>query len=348
MQYKNIVLFTLLFCTSSQIFAQDAHFSQYYMSPLQLNPALTGQSDCNNRIIVGYRNQWADLLGAQSYTTYSASYDQMIPIGRYNGLGLGISLAADQAGELNFSDKQAKITASYSERLGGNRTQSHYLSVGGEVGVIQRSIDLSKAQFATSYNGNGGFDGNTGVPQDINTNATIADIGAGLLWTSTLSDAQKFHIGAAAAHVSRGNQALRKADNYNLAPKFSLHFGGEFMLNDRVGLVPNVAYFTQGKSFEFLPSSAVKFNFSDNKKERKSFQVGLGGRFTNNYNSGFVGDAAIVNTRFDYQNFVLGLSYDINVSKLSATTGQGSGGLELNLQYKFCKTGGNKTGCPTF
>ncbi len=349
MQSKNIILFALLVAMSSRLFAQDAHFSQYYMSPLQLNPALTGQSDCGSRIMVGYRNQWASLLQAQSYTTYSAAFDHKFPVGRYNGFGVGVSLSADQAGALNFSDKQAKLSLSYTERMGGNRTQSHFLSLGSEVGVIQRRIDLSKAQFATSYNGNGGFDGSIGAPQGLNSTATIGDFGTGILWTSTLSKDQKFNIGVAGAHISSANIALRKSDIYSLAPKFSFHFSGEFMFNEQLGLVPNVAYFTQGKSYEFLPSSAIKFNLSEDKKERKSFQVGVGGRFVNNYAADFTGDALLIFTRFDYQNFVLGLSYDVNTSKLSTSAGQGSGGLELNLQYKFCKNANSsEMSCPTF
>ena len=42
--------------------AQDIHFSQFYQSPLNLNPALTGVMNCNHRIVANYRNQWASVL----------------------------------------------------------------------------------------------------------------------------------------------------------------------------------------------------------------------------------------------------------------------------------------------
>jgi hypothetical protein len=37
---------------------QDIHFSQYYASPLSLNPANTGNYDGDWRLMNSYRQQW--------------------------------------------------------------------------------------------------------------------------------------------------------------------------------------------------------------------------------------------------------------------------------------------------
>ncbi|MBL7808489.1 MAG: type IX secretion system membrane protein PorP/SprF, partial [Saprospiraceae bacterium] len=58
--------------------AQDIHFSQFYQSPLNLNPAMTGVMNCNHRFVANYRNQWASILKNRAYNTYSASYDQKL------------------------------------------------------------------------------------------------------------------------------------------------------------------------------------------------------------------------------------------------------------------------------
>ena len=51
-----LLTFALLFFISLN--AQDIHFSQFYASPLTLNPAMTGfvNGDCRAGVI--YRNQW--------------------------------------------------------------------------------------------------------------------------------------------------------------------------------------------------------------------------------------------------------------------------------------------------
>ncbi|MBL0100734.1 MAG: type IX secretion system membrane protein PorP/SprF [Saprospiraceae bacterium] len=67
----------LIFVLSSvSLSAQDIHFTQFYMSPLNLNPALTGVMNCKTRMVANYRNQWAAVLAANAYNTYSVSYDQ--------------------------------------------------------------------------------------------------------------------------------------------------------------------------------------------------------------------------------------------------------------------------------
>ncbi len=54
-------------------FAQDIHYSQFYASPLTLNPALTGVNECNYRIGAMYRNQWKSVT--TPYQTPSISFE---------------------------------------------------------------------------------------------------------------------------------------------------------------------------------------------------------------------------------------------------------------------------------
>src|SRR6186997_2334542 len=59
-------LLTLLFFTSfiSVSLAQDPNFSQFFASPLTLNPALTGKFDGTFRLAGNYRNQWPSINNA--------------------------------------------------------------------------------------------------------------------------------------------------------------------------------------------------------------------------------------------------------------------------------------------
>ena len=51
-----------LIMLSTDVIGQDIHFSQFYMSPLTLNPALTGVMNCNTRFVGNYRNQWSPVI----------------------------------------------------------------------------------------------------------------------------------------------------------------------------------------------------------------------------------------------------------------------------------------------
>jgi len=53
--------------------AQDIHFSQFYHSPQNINPSLTGVFNGHQRFIGNYRSQWNSV--PVSYMTFSGAYD---------------------------------------------------------------------------------------------------------------------------------------------------------------------------------------------------------------------------------------------------------------------------------
>ena len=53
---KLLSTLTIIVCMSSATLAQDPNFSQFFASPLTLNPALTGKFDGLYRIAGNYRN----------------------------------------------------------------------------------------------------------------------------------------------------------------------------------------------------------------------------------------------------------------------------------------------------
>ena len=52
--------------------AQDPHFSQFYMAPMYLNPAMVGAFDGNYRLSGLFRGQWGSVL--QNESTPNVSY----------------------------------------------------------------------------------------------------------------------------------------------------------------------------------------------------------------------------------------------------------------------------------
>jgi len=71
---------------------QDIQLTQFYASPLYLNPAFAGANVCS-RFTTNYRNQWPSIKKA--YTTYAVSFDHSLP--KLNS-GIGILATNDIAG----------------------------------------------------------------------------------------------------------------------------------------------------------------------------------------------------------------------------------------------------------
>ncbi|MEK7254278.1 MAG: PorP/SprF family type IX secretion system membrane protein, partial [Bacteroidota bacterium] len=287
-----------------------------------------------------------------AYSTYSVSYDQKIPVGRYDYFGIGGTLWGDKAGELNFATVTGKLSGSYSKRMGGGRKESHYLVVGAEAGLSQRSLDFTLAKWGTQHDGQGGYDPD--APSYENGNFDdfeflFADLAAGLLWFSVW-DENNLYVGGSFHHLNRADQSFNSKNNDYIYSRFTAHVGGEFEVTPRVGLVPGIIVMKQGPSFQLNSGTSLKFTLGHGKgrfSNYQAFHVGTWVRISNKIESGVLTDAVILQTRFDYNQFTLGFSYDVNVSALKPASSN-NGAFEFALQYKFCNNERRGVYCPNF
>lgn len=367
---KSFRLFLLSFfmvAGTLSLSAQDIHFSQFYLSPLNLNPALTGVMNCNIRLTANYRNQWASVLKENAYNTYSVSYDQKIAVGRYDNFGVGATFWGDKAGEASFATTTGKISLSYAKRMGGGRGSSHYLVFGAEGGLAQRSLDFLKLRWGNQIqagiaagtttnddfmNLNSGEDGNFN-----DDNFLFGDVGAGLLWFSVFDENNNLFIGGAFHHLNQANQSFflenpgtgddTRAEEF-LYSRWTAHAGGEFEVTNKIGLVPGIIFMKQGPSLQINSGTSLKFRLgSRSARTQQAFHIGAWVRISNKVDSGVLSDAAILSTRFDYNQFTIGFSYDINVSALKPAS-NGNGSFEFAMAYKFCNLQKRGVYCPNF
>ncbi len=308
---------------------------------------MTGVMNCDKRFIGNYRNQWSSVLRSNAYNTYSASYDQKVPVGRYDYFGFGGGLWGDVAGQLNFGTVAGKIAGSFSKRMAGNRVNSHYLAAGFDVGIAQRRLDFTKAQFGSQHDGQGGFDPTLPGEAIDNSQFTFADVNVGLLWFSVL-DKNSFYAGAAYSHLNSPNQSFNNGIIDALPSKITLHAGGELEVKNNLHLVPGAVMLKQGAAFELNLGSSAKFITQKSTDFEQSFQFGAWVRFANHFEKAFTTDAVIISSRFDFNHYGVGLSYDLNVSSLRPAS-NGNGAFEISLIYNICG-GANSRGvyCPTF
>ena len=89
--------------------SQDIHFSQFNLSPLNLNPAMTGAFQGDYRFAGNHRNQWSSVT--VPYTTYAFSAEKnncLTP-----PLSLGFQINQDRAGDSRFNTFQIKIYSTF-------------------------------------------------------------------------------------------------------------------------------------------------------------------------------------------------------------------------------------------
>lgn len=304
--------------------AQDVHFSQFTNSPLVVNPALAGDMDLDQRLSLIYRDQWAS--AGTPFRTYAASYD--LPLMRRklggNHLGLGVSAFRDKAGRTDLSDTRLDLSIAYALRTGRNAR----LAFGLQFGYGQRSAMLNGLRWDSQFNG-------SGYDPSLSSNEAFADErtaffdgGAGATWSSVLSGGVEWQVGAAAFHLLEPRVSLFGSSQDVLLRRYTVH-GSARWQGRKWTWSPRIFAAQQGGVREITLGGLV------------ARRMGMDSRFTSERTSNAfhlgcfyrVQDAIIPTMQFELKRrLVIGMSYDINVSRLQARTHY-QGGFEVGLQW---------------
>ncbi|HET8963297.1 MAG TPA: PorP/SprF family type IX secretion system membrane protein [Chitinophagales bacterium] len=307
--FAQTILFSLLLLSQSSR-AQDWHYSQFHASPLMVNPGFTGLFNGDIRFITNYKDQWSF---AAPYRTFSFSADGAFAILKNGDFASGgLQVLADRAGDLNFTTLKTAANFSYSKALSGYG--NHFLTLGFEAGINRRYVDYTKMvafdpePYATS----------------VDNNFNFADISTGLTWYFLPSDEIYVYAGGSIFHLNQPNQSFLQDGSDILERRYSLQAGMQFPVTDNVNLLPSLIYNEQGPHREFVIGTYLKYKLSHvTVRQETAMYVGVWYRNK---------DAVVTSIRFDHNNVIAGISYDINTSTLSAAS-YGRGGLELNLIY---------------
>ena len=135
------IFYTLsLFAFSFSVKAQDPNFSQFFASPLTLNPAMTGKFDGLYRVAGNYRNQWPTINNA--FVTYTASLDGHILADRipeWDQFGVGIMGFSDKSGNGVLQNNYAALSLAYHKALDENGW--HQIGVGFQGTYLNKRLE---------------------------------------------------------------------------------------------------------------------------------------------------------------------------------------------------------------
>ncbi len=98
---------------------------------------------------------------------------------------------------------------------------------------------------------------------------------------------------------------------------------------------------------EVVPGSSLKFRLNKPRNPYQAVQFGGWFRISNNFARSLTPDAAILFAKFEYEQFGLGFSYDVNVSSLKPASNS-NGAFEFALSYKICNGFDRGVYCPNF
>lgn len=333
-----LLLFMLLLCTVF-VHAQDPHFSQFFSSPMTLNPAFTGKFDGTVRVAGNYRNQWPTINRAYQTGTVSVDFPILRKLTDFRDTwGAGITGYSDKSADGAVSFNYVSLSTSFHKGLDEDGYKQ--IGVGLQGTYSNMLINPSNLKFEDQLTPLG-F---TGVTSETFGNSTLSqsyfDLNAGLLFTTSKTDRDNLYFGVSLYHINRPKQNFNSGAYYLLNPRATFHAGGYFGVGDLTTLHISALYSSQAKAHETLIGAALQFATSDvsTSENPVSFYAGSWLR---------LGDALIPYIGLEYNSMRVGVTYDINTSDLKAAS-QSRGGIEISMIYIKKPAGSKGVPCPKF
>lgn len=317
--------------------AQDRLFSQFYASPLTLNPALTGAFEGKFRVSSIYRDQWRSVM-EEPFSTFSSALDLRWRMGKKSTkykdhAAVGVLLYQDKGGLLNFSTTNISVSAAYHKSLDIWNTQ--YLSLGFQAGIVQRNVNYGNVTFEDQFNGTTGYSDPTGERLPEN-NFAFADYSVGLNYVFA-PRSSKFRVfaGGAMHHFNRPTVSFyHKSDedavvpDNTLEPRYSAQLSVQLPVVDGITFLPRAIYDKQGEHMKLDAGGSLRFAISDYRNV--SLHVGAYARPVRNEDSNVKVDAVVGLVGIEFSNVLIGTSYDIFMGR---TSNFGRGTFELSIAY---------------
>lgn len=334
---KSLILFLFSLLCSIHLYAQDPQYSQFYANALYLSPAFAG-SEQNTRVFFGSRYQWPGLDASFISNTVSADHY----FEKYKS-GVGLIVNSDIATAAKLNSTEAGIMYAYHADISKKLAFRPAI----QLSYVSRSIDFSRLTFGAQYNDNGFVGGNTMEKNNGNT-VSYADISAGGLFYS-----KKFWIGFSADHLNQPDQSFMQGES-PLPTKTSIFGGYKFSFtpdwkrryinpDEEKSITPVFLYKAQGKSDQLDIGLYGRYNtlvlgFWYRGLPVKVYKP----ERTNN-------DALVFMVGIIHNQFNIGYSYDLTISKLTPRSG---GSHEITITYSIKhpkrKIIQKKLACPKF
>lgn len=326
--------------------AQDVHHTQYFSTPLELNPALTGLVKKDLRASLNYRTQWYT-VSPHPFTTGTASFDMAVNKNKWdngNALGIGILGVYDRSGTGNLQNIQVGLSAAYHLALGAEK--QHTISLGLQGMMVQKSIDFNALKFEDQFDPASGLTPYTTGESFQNKDLTYLDANLGLMYSGRVSEHATAYAGFSAYHLGRPTETFLNG-TYSIHRRYTGYLGGSFDLNDNMVLYASGLYQRQGSAEEIQIGAAAGFvlNPGYDREYQQSTVLYLGAWYR-------YGDGLCPYIGLEWSKMTLGISYDVNTSSFTPAT-NANGAYELSLTFngainKRAPVPRYNTTCPKF
>lgn len=318
----NKVWLFLFVLVSGTVLGQDLHYSQFYNSPMNVNPALTGAFNGDHRFTVSHRDQWRFV--PVPWTTFSGAYDRNFMPGNETTktfYGLGANVNYDRQGDSRLSLLNLTINGAMHRSLNAN----NIISLGAGVGFATRGFDTGSLRWDKQWNGDV-FDTNLPSQEAFQNTERIffVETSLGLAYLYQKSDRTNLQLGVGANHIIEPKTSFTSLGDIKLPRRFSLTGTGNFRLAEKLDLQLHVLHQIQDKYNETVFGGLGKLYLNQNPGRELQMHLGLGYRTSGSF---------IPTLAFQVNNIYAGFNLDIDRTGFNKALNTSRGAYEIHLRY---------------
>ena len=306
--YSAVVLMILL---RTNAYGQDPSFSQFFSSPLNINPALTANINADWRMVMNLRDQW--IGPASPYATGTISYDGKIfqkkiaNVSEENIIGIGGMIMYDHAMSGVLKSTYASLNLSYNIKLAEDISKQR-LGLGFGIIYGRKYVNFSRLNFEEQFTG---FGFNTNLPTGETALSNMKgyfSVSAGAVYSFT-SENSNLDVGVAAFHFNKPRQTFLEDPHQFVPIRKVAHANFEHVINEKVVFNSNAIYQAQAETSYFSVGGALGYYLDE---ANPTILSGGLWYWSKNAIVPYVGVA--------YKNLQFGLTYDVTISKLNQAT----------------------------
>ena len=304
--------------TSSK--AQDLHYSQFYNSPLNINPALTGMFNGDHRFTGSLRDQWRHV--GVPWFTFSGAYDQKLHIGvtENSFWSAGANFNYDSQGDSRIQLATLNVSGSYTRIL----NKSNLLTGGLLLGYSNRGFSESDLTWDKQWDGNT-FDPSTSNGEDFDaTNLSFLESSIGVNYRWQKTNRTKLDVGLGVFHLLEPSVSFYDGDTEKLPRRYNVMGVGNIQLLDDIDLQMHGLYQRQEQYDQFVIGAIGKFYLNQKRGKETQIHLGLGYR---------TAGSLIPTFAVDFRGIYASFSYDIDISNFNDIADNSKGGPEFHVRY---------------
>lgn len=333
---KKLVIVLLM--VAGTCYGQDPQFSQFFSSPLNINPALTARINSDWRLISNVRDQW--IGPASPYVTGTISYDRKLFQNKIpnvdntddNVFGIGTMMMYDHAMSGIQKSTYASLDLSYNVKF-AEGFGKHRLGLGFGTMYGRRYVDFDRLYTQEQWVGFAGFNTNLPSGEALSEMKPWFSVSTGLVYSFT-TEKSNFDLGVAAFHVNKPKQTFLADPNQYIPMRKVAHSNFETYLKDYLVLNVNAIYQYQKEAKYYSAGAALGWLVGD--KQDMLLNLGLWYWSEN---------AVIPYAGVAYKDFQFGASFDITTSKLNQAARKPNT-WELSIILRGTKNPVNIIPCP--